>query len=115
VSAGIGAIIAAPYARFEPAEILFRGQEMEARRTFQGEAKSSRIYIVVAALLAAIVLGLAGGYAAKGFGSTGTPTKAPVVVKSGNLYTAPDAKDHSWMGPAAPAQHAPRHAHQTVF
>jgi hypothetical protein len=115
VSAGIGAIIAAPYARFEPTEILFRGQEMEARRTFQGEAKSSRIYIVVAALLAAIVLGLAGGFAAKGFGSVSTPTKAPVVVKSGSLYTEPDAKDHSWMGPAAPAQPSPRHVHQTVF
>jgi hypothetical protein len=88
---------------------------MEARRTFQGEAKSSRIYIVVAALLAAIALGLAGGFAAKGLGSVSAPTKAPVVVQPGGLYTAPDAKDHSWMGPSAPALQAPRHAHQKVF
>ena len=52
---------------------------MEARRTFQGEAKSSRIYIVVAALLAAIALGLGGGFAAKGLGSASGPaTKAPL-------------------------------------
>jgi hypothetical protein len=88
---------------------------MEARRTFQGEAKSSRIYIVVAALLAAIALGLGGGYAAKGLGSVKSPTKAPAVVQPG-LYTAPDANDHSWMGPkSAPAPLVPRHAHQTVF
>jgi hypothetical protein len=115
VSAGIGAIVAAPYARFEPAEILFRGQEMEARRTFQGEAKSSRIYIVVAALLAAIALGLGGGFAAKGLGSaSGSATKAPVVVKSGNLYTEPDQNDHSWMSPKA-APYVPSHKRQTVF
>jgi hypothetical protein len=88
---------------------------MEARRTFQGEAKSSRIYIVVAALLAAIVLGLAGGFAAKGIGSAGSQTKAPVVVKSGNLYTAPDQNDHSWLGGSAPKTIAPRHVRQTVF
>jgi hypothetical protein len=113
VSAGIGAIVAAPYARFVPAEISFRGQEMEARRTFQGEAKSSRIYIVVAALLAAIALGLAGGFAAKGLGSVSAPTKAPAVVQPG-LYTAPDQNDHSWMAPKA-APYVPSHKRQTVF
>jgi hypothetical protein len=86
---------------------------MEARRTFQGEAKSSRIYIVVAALLAAIALGLAGGFAAKGLGSASAPTKAPVVVQPG-LYTAPDQNDHSWMAPKA-APYVPSHKRPTVF
>jgi hypothetical protein len=105
---------AAPYARFEPAEIVFRGQEMEARRTFQGEAKSSRVYIVVAALLAAIALGLGGGFAAKGLGSAGAPaTKAPAVIQQG-LYTEPDQNDHSWMSPKA-APYVPSHKRQTVF
>lgn len=84
---------------------------MEARRTFQGEAKSSRIYIVFAALLAAIVLGLAGGYAAKGIGSASTQTKAPGVVKP-VLRVAPD---DMYGAPSAPAYHAPRAAHQKVF
>jgi hypothetical protein len=78
---------------------------MEARRTFQGDVKGSRIGIVVAALLAAIALGLAGGYAAKGFTSVSTPAKVNVVQP---------AKDHSWTGPA-PAPYAPSHKHQTVF
>jgi hypothetical protein len=84
---------------------------MEARRTFQGEAKSSRIYIVVAALLAAIALGLGGGYAAKGLGSASPATKAPVVVTP-VLRVAPD---DLYNAPSAPAKQAPRHAHQTVF
>jgi hypothetical protein len=104
---------------------------MEARRTFQGDVKGSRIGIVVAALLAAIALGLAGGYAAKGL----TSVSAPAKVNKVNVvqpdaqdhswmgpapapFTAPDAKDHSWMGPAA-APYAPSHLatrkHQTVF
>jgi hypothetical protein len=114
VSAGIGAITAAPYARFEPAESYSEDRKMEARRTFQGEAKSSRIYIVVAALLAAIALGLAGGFAAKGLGSVSPQTKAPVVVQPGGLYTAPDQNDHSWMAPKA-APYVPSHKRPTVF
>jgi hypothetical protein len=60
---------------------------------------------IAVALLAAIALGLAGGYAAKGFTSVSTPAKVNVVQP---------AKDHSWTGPA-PAPYAPSHKHQTVF
>jgi hypothetical protein len=87
---------------------------MEARRTFEGGAKGSRIYIVVAALLAVIALGLAGGYAAKGLSSVSAPAKVQTVQPG--LYTAPDAKDHSWMAPkAAPSVPSHKPAHQTVF
>jgi hypothetical protein len=87
---------------------------MEARRTFQGDTKSSRIWIVVAALLAAIALGLAGGYAVKGVTSKSAPASAPVVQTG---FQAPDAADRN----AAIQQsrnattYAPSHKHQTVF
>jgi hypothetical protein len=86
---------------------------MEARSTLQGGARSSRILIVVAALAAAMALGLAGGFGAKGLGSASTPTKAPVVVQPGPR-TAPDQFDHSWMAPKA-APYVPSHKRQTVF
>jgi hypothetical protein len=87
--------------------------EMEARRTFAGDPKSSRVWIVVASLLAAMALGLAGGYAVKGV----TPSAAPAhlsapVVQSG--FQAPDAADRN----AAIQQSrngARSHKHQTVF
>ncbi len=91
---------------------------MEARRTFQGDAKSSRIWIVVAAMLAAIALGLAGGYLGKGLTSSTAPASVTVsghVVQSG--FQAPDAQDRNSVilrsRPAAPS--APSHKHQTVF
>ena len=79
---------------------------MEARRTFQGDAKSSRIWIVVAALLAVIALGLAGGYAAKGVTSKSAPSSAPVVQTG---FQGPDAIERN------AATYAPGHKHQTVF
>lgn len=85
---------------------------MEARRTFEGDAKSSRIGIVVAAMLAAIALGLAGGYAAKGITPASAPAKVNVVQPG--LFTEPDATDHSWMGPV-PAPYVPSHKRQSVF
>ena len=54
---------------------------MEARRTFQ-EAKSHRqLWIMLAALMAAAVLGLGGGLVA-----SGVTSKAPQIVKT---YAAP--------------------------
>jgi hypothetical protein len=89
---------------------------MEARRTFQSEVKSSRIWIVVAALLAAIALGLGGAYAAKGLTSSSAPASAPVVghvVQSG--FQGPDAQERNLILRSRVAPYAPSHKHQTVF
>jgi hypothetical protein len=67
---------------------------MEARRSFDSGAKSSKVWIVVASLLAAMALGLAGGYAAKGTASVSPAhlTSRP-AVQSG--FQAPDAVDRN--------------------
>ena len=56
---------------------------MEARRAFQSGAKSSKqIWIVVAALLAVLALGVAAAYLAKGVTSASAPSSGHVVQAS---------------------------------
>jgi flagellar basal body-associated protein FliL len=66
---------------------------MEARRAFQAEAKSTKpIWIVIAALLAALALGVAGAYLAKGLTSASAPASGHFVQTS---FQAPDAVDRN--------------------
>jgi hypothetical protein len=59
---------------------------MEARRTFETGARSSKqIWIVFAALLAALVLALGGAYVAKGLTSASAPPSSPLVVQPGGF------------------------------
>jgi flagellar basal body-associated protein FliL len=61
---------------------------MEARRAFQTGARSSKqIWIVVAALLAVMALGVAGAYLAKGLTSASAPASQQVV--QGNFQGGP--------------------------
>lgn len=50
---------------------------MEARRTFQGSKSYRQLWIIVAALMAAAVLGLGGAFVASGLTSS-----APQIVKT---------------------------------
>ena len=50
---------------------------MEARRTFQGAKSYRQLWIILAALMAAAVLGLGGAFVANGLTSAG---KAPQIV-----------------------------------
>lgn len=86
---------------------------MEARRTFQGGASASRIWIGVAVLLAAMLLILAAAYAGKGVTSVSAPATVHVVQPA----FAPDAKERNQIlsNRYAPAQYAPTHKHPTVF
>ena len=52
---------------------------MEARRTFDGAKSYRQLWIIVAALVAAAVLGVGGAFAASGLGSAG---KAPQIVQT---------------------------------
>jgi hypothetical protein len=52
---------------------------MEARRAFQGSKSYRQLWIIVAALMAAAVLGLGGAFVASGLTSAG---KAPQVVQT---------------------------------
>ena len=52
---------------------------MEARRTFVGAKSYRQLWIIVAALMAAAVLGLGGAFVASGLTSAG---KAPQIVKT---------------------------------
>lgn len=52
---------------------------MEARRTFQGAKSYRQLWIIVAALMAAAVLGLGGAFVASGLTSAG---KAPQIVQT---------------------------------
>ena len=54
---------------------------MEARRTFQGSKSYRQLWIILAALMAAAVLGVGGAFVASGMTS-----KAPQIVKT---YAAP--------------------------
>jgi flagellar basal body-associated protein FliL len=56
---------------------------MEARRTFHGARSYRQLWIILAALMVAACLGVAGAFVANGVGS---PSKAPQVVKT---YPAP--------------------------
>ena len=65
---------------------------MEARRTFQGGVTSSKPnWIVVAALLAALLLAAVSVYLAKGMSSASAPAAAHVVTS----FQAPDALDRN--------------------
>jgi hypothetical protein len=65
---------------------------MEARRTFQGGATSSKPnWIVVAALLAALLLAAVSAYLAKGMSSASAPAATHVVTS----FQAPDAADRN--------------------
>jgi flagellar biogenesis protein FliO len=56
---------------------------MEARRTFQTEAKSTKqIWIAFAALLAVLVLGVAGAYLAKSLNHSSARSAGQVVLTS---------------------------------
>ena len=52
---------------------------MEARRTFQGSKSYRQLWIILAALMAAAVLGVGGAFVARGVTSSG---KAPQVVQT---------------------------------
>jgi len=52
---------------------------MEARRTFDGAKSYRQLWIIVAALVAAAVLGVGGAFAASGLSSAG---KAPQIVQT---------------------------------
>jgi len=52
---------------------------MEARRTFDGAKSYRQLWIIVAALVAAAVLGVGGAFAASGLISAG---KAPQIVQT---------------------------------
>jgi hypothetical protein len=66
---------------------------MEVRRTFRTGAKGSKqIWIVVAALLAVVALGVAGAFLAKGLTAAGAPTSVKTVSTG---VMAPDAQDRN--------------------
>ena len=52
---------------------------MEARRTFQGSKSYRQLWIILAALMAAAVLGVGGAFVASGLASAG---KAPQIVQT---------------------------------
>jgi hypothetical protein len=69
-----------------------QGNEMEARRAYQGGATSSKqIYIVVSALLVALALALAAVYLSRGVTSA-SPTSRHSVQAS---FQAPDAQERN--------------------
>jgi flagellar basal body-associated protein FliL len=55
---------------------------MEARRAFQTDARSSQFWIVIAALLTVLALGVVGAYLAKGLNQTSAPSSSQVVQTS---------------------------------
>jgi hypothetical protein len=84
---------------------------MEARRTFDGAKSYRQLWIILAALMAAAVLGVGGAFVASGVSSS---SKAPQIVKT---YPAPGTvlnqdSDRN----AAPTVISPSKPHkQTVF
>lgn len=65
---------------------------MEARRTFQGGVTSSRPnWIMVAALVAALLLAAVSAYLAKGMSSVSAPAATHVTTS----FQAPDALDRN--------------------
>jgi len=82
---------------------------MEARRAFQGSKSYRQLWIIVAALMAAAVLGLGGAFVASGVTSS---SKAPQIVQT---HAAPgtvlrqDSDRNS-----APAVNSPSKHKQTV-
>ncbi len=83
---------------------------MEARRTFHGAKSYRQLWIILAALMAAAVLGVGGAFVASGV----TPSsKAPQIVKT---YPAPGTvlNQDSDRG-SVPAVNSPSKQKQTVF
>lgn len=77
---------------------------MEARRTFEAGAKSSKqIWIVVAALLVVLALGVAGAYFAKSLTSASAPASGHVVkiafTQSDNAQERSAQRQHANTGP----------------
>ena len=83
---------------------------MEARRTFQGARSYRQLWIIVAALMAAAVLGVGGAFVAGGLTHAG---KAPQIV---NTHPAPGTvlrQDYD-RNSTAPV-YSPSKPKQTVF
>ena len=84
---------------------------MEARRTFQGSKSYRQLWIILAALMAAAVLGLGGAFVANGLTSAG---KAPQIVTT---HAAPGTVlRQDYDRNSAPAVNSPsKPSKQTVF
>ena len=83
---------------------------MEARRTFNGAKSYRQLWIILAALMAAAVLGVGGAFVASGVTSS---SKAPQIVKT---HAAPGTvlrQDYD-RGSVAPV-YSPNKPKQTVF
>ena len=82
---------------------------MEARRTFQGSKSYRQLWIILAALMVAAVLGLGGAFVASGLTSAG---KAPQVVQT---HAAPGTVlRQDYDRNSAPAVNSPSKHKQTV-
>jgi hypothetical protein len=87
---------------------------MEARRAFQGDVKSSKIWFAVVAILAAMALGLAGGYLGRNLTAASAPTSGHVVQAG---FQAPDAQERNSQilsNRNPQTQYVQTHKHQTV-
>jgi flagellar basal body-associated protein FliL len=84
---------------------------MEARRTFQGAKSYRQLWIIVAALMVAAVLGIGGAFVASGLTSSG---KAPQLVQT---HAAPGTvlrQDYD-RNSSAPVNSPSKPSKQTVF
>ena len=82
---------------------------MEARRTFSGAKSYRQLWIILAALMAAAVLGVGGAFVASGVASSG---KAPQIVKT---HAAPGTVlNQDNYRTAVPSVNSSKH-NQTVF
>ena len=83
---------------------------MEARRTFSGAKSYRQLWIILAALMAAAVLGVGGAFVASGVTSSG---KAPQIV---NTHAAPGTVlRQDYDRNSAPSVKNPSTHKQTVF
>jgi len=83
---------------------------MEARRAFQGSKSYRQLWIILAALMAAAVLGVGGAFVASGVASSG---KAPQYVTT---HAAPGTVlRQDYDRSSAPAVNKPSNHKQTVF
>ena len=83
---------------------------MEARRTFHGAKSYGQLWIIVAALMAAAVLGVGGAVVAGDLTSAG---KAPQIVQT---HAAPGSVlNQDNYRNAAPSVNGPSKTKQTVF
>ena len=79
---------------------------MEARRSFQGSKSYRQLWIILAALMAAAVLGVGGAFVASGLTSSG---KAPQVVTHAAPGTVLNQDDYRNVAPSgnAPSKYIP--------